>query len=120
VKTLYEVQTANISSSFDAPADITAISTYGTKRVILPTLGAAVEYHVSKYFYLNAKGSGMGFPHHTDLVDAEGEAVVKVGHIEAMIGDRYYHFKTAPGASDEYFFFTMTGPFVGIRYTWRP
>lgn len=119
IKTLWEVQTANVSSAFNAPADTTAIATYGSKRVILPTLGGAAEYHASKRFYLNLKASAFGIPHGMDLIDGEAEAVLRFGHTEGMIGDRYYHFKTSPGANDQYFFFTMTGPFVGLRYTWR-
>lgn len=118
VKTLWEMQYAQLSGSFDAPADTTAISTFGSKRVILPTLGLGAEYHVSRYFYLNLKASGFGILHHADIVDGEADAVLHLGRIEAMIGDRYYHFKTSP-QSDEYFSYTLTGPFVGLRYDWR-
>ncbi|HML17224.1 MAG TPA: hypothetical protein VK419_09365 [Bryobacteraceae bacterium] len=119
IKSLWEMQYAQISTTFNAPADTTAIETYGTKRVIYPTFGIGAEYHMSKRFYLNVKVSAFGFPHHADIVDGEGDLVMRMRHVEAMLGDRYYHFKTSPRASDEYFFFTMTGPFFGVRYVWR-
>ena len=119
IKSLWEVQYVNMSTSFNAPADTTAVETYGSKRVIFPTFGIGAEYHVSKRFYINLKVSAFGFPHHADIVDSEGELVFRLKHAEAMLGDKYYHFKTSPGASDEYFSYTLSGPFLGLRYTWR-
>lgn len=118
IKTLWEVQLAQIAGSYAAPADTSAIDTYGTGRVVFPTLGIGAEYHFNPHVYLNLKGSGFGVPHHADIVDGEGELVGRISHIEAMVGYKYYHFKTSPQAS-EYYFMTLDGPFLGIRYWWR-
>lgn len=119
IKTLYEIQYAMISGAFNAPADVNAVQTGGSKDIIFPTFGVGVEYHLAKRFYLNVKASAFGFPHRADIVDGEGEMVLRMGHVDAFIGDKYYHFKTSPQANDQYFFYTMTGPFLGLRFIWH-
>lgn len=118
VKTLWEVQYVNVNGSFDAPADVNAVSTQGSKAVILPTLGLGFEYHPAKHVRFEAKGSGFGIVHHADIWSAEGSLVVKVGHVEVLAGERLLHYKTSP-KGEEYFSQTLGGPYVGLRWVSR-
>jgi len=115
VKTLWEIQYMQARGSFDAPSDVNAISTLGSRQAILPTLGLGIEYHPIKHLRLEAKASGFAVPHHADLWDAEASLVVRASRIEVLLGARAYHFKTSP-QSDFYFGQSMYGPSVGIRY----
>ena len=114
-KTLWEVQYDEASVTFDAPADVNAITTNGSKRVILPTLGLGIEYHPEKHIRLELKASGFALYHHADIWDAEASVVFRIRRVEALIGARASHFKTSPN-SDEYFAQTQTGPYIGLRY----
>jgi len=118
LKTLYEVQYVGVNGSFDAPADVNAVSTQGGKSVVLPTLGLGVEYHPAKRLRLEAKASGFGILHHADIWGAEGSAVLRIGKVEALAGARLLHYKTSP-KSDEFFNQTLGGPYVGLRWVFR-
>jgi hypothetical protein len=118
LKTLWEVQYVGASSSFDAPADVNAVSTQGSKSVVLPTLGLGIEYHPAKRVRFEAKASGFGILHHAVIWDAEGSLVVRIGKIEAIAGDRLLHYKTSPKA-DEFLNQTVGGPYVGLRWVFR-
>jgi hypothetical protein len=118
LKTLWEVQYVGISTVINAPNDINAIPTAGDKSIIFPTLGLGVEYHPAKSVRLEAKASGFGFPHRSDIWDIQGSVVVKMGPIEAFAGGKGYHFKTSP-QKDQYFTETLWGPFIGVRWIFR-
>lgn len=118
VKTLWEVQYANIKTSYDAPTDVNAVTTQGNKSLILPTFGMGVEYHPGKHLRLEAKGSGFGLPHRSVIWDAEASAVLRMGRIEFMAGARVYHYKTS-AKKDEFFNQTLGGPYVGLRFMFR-
>jgi len=116
VKTLWEVQYSELSATFNAPADVNAILTNGSKQVVFPTLGLGAEYHPEKHLRLEVKASGFAIPHHADIWEAEASAVIRIGRVETLLGARAMHYKTSPQASDEYISQSMYGPYIGIRY----
>jgi len=118
VKTLWEVQYVGVNGSFDAPADVNAVSTMGGKSVVLPTLGLGAEYHPAKRVRMEAKASGFGILHHAVIWDAEASVVLRIGRVEALAGERLLHYKTSP-KSDEFFNQTLGGPYVGLRWVFR-
>ena len=118
VKTLYEVQYVNIGTTFDAPLDPDAVPTSGSKSVILPTLGAGVEYHPAKNIRLEMKASGFGIPHHSDIWDVQAAVVFRYSRFEILLSEKAYHYKTGP-YSDQYFTQTLIGPFFGLRYLFK-
>ena len=117
-KTLWELQYVQVNAAFNAPADVNAIPTAGSKKVFLPTLGAGLEYHAGPHFRLQAKASGFGIPHHSAILDAEGSAVLRFGQFEASVGEKAFYFKTSPQA-DWSFSQMLSGPFVALRFIWK-
>jgi hypothetical protein len=118
VKTLWEVQYVGVNGSFDAPADVNAVSTQGGKSIVLPTFGLGGEYHPAKRLRLEVKASGFGILHHAVIWDGEASAVLRLGKIEALLGERLLHYKSSP-KSDEFFNQTLGGPYVGLRWVFR-
>ena len=118
IKTLWEVQYVGIGVNFNAPADVDAIFTNGTKDIILPTFGLGAEYHPSKHLRLEMKASGFGLLHHADIWDTQASVVARYGRIEVFLGEKAYHFKTSPQA-DHYFSQTIIGPYAGVRYMFK-
>jgi hypothetical protein len=117
-KTLFEVQYVGMDAGFDAPADANAITTQGRKNLILPALGAGIEYHLLPHVVFEAKASGFGILHHADLWDAEANLIVHASHLELLVGGKAFHFKTSPNG-DNYFYMTMYGPYAGLRYNFK-
>ncbi len=118
LKTLWEVQFAHITSTFSAPADLNAVTTFGAKNVILPTFGLGIEYHPVKKVRIEVKGSGFGIPHHADIWDAQAFLVWRVAKAEVFLGGQAYHYKTSP-QGDHYYSQTLAGPLVGVRYLFK-
>ena len=123
-KTLWEVQYASISSSIDAPlasptvdssGNVTYPTATGTRQVILPTFGMAVEYAPSRRIYCEVRASGFGIPHHADLVDTEASAAYRIGPVQIVVGGKFYHFKTSP-QNAEYLSSNIDGGYIGLRY----
>ena len=123
-KTLWEVQYTNIKSSIDAPfkpvttdASGNPISNTasGSRMLIYPTIGAAIEKAFTSHFRLEARASGFAFPHHGAIYDAEGSAVFRTGRYEVAVGGKVFHVKTSPHNS-QYLLATFPGVFVAIRY----
>jgi len=117
-KTLWEFQYLKIQSTIGAPGDPNAVTSIATHSIFFPTIGPGIEYHPYKHLRLELKISGFGIPHHADIVDAEGLAVVTAGRLEVSFGGKGYHFKTSPQAN-EYFYQTLWGPAVGVRWMWK-
>ena len=118
VKTLWEVQYVGISTTFDAPLDVDAVATSGSKTVILPTLGVGLEYHPAHHVRLEMKASGFAIPHHSDIWDAQAAVVLRYGRIELFLSEKAYHFKSSP-QGDQYFTQTLIGPFGGVRFLFK-
>jgi hypothetical protein len=123
-KTLYEMQYVNISSNQSAPlvpettdssGNTNLNTSYGSKQLFLPTFGVEFEQPLNKHVRWMAKASGFGIPKKADIWDTQAEIAFRVNSLEVLVGGRAYHFKTSPG-STEYFYDTLDGAYVGIRY----
>jgi len=117
-KTLWEVQTAKISSRIDAPFDTSTTpppSAMGTSYLILPAFGGAIQYAARQTLYMELRGSGFGIPHHQDTIDAEGSIGYRIGQVQIVAGGKLYKFKTSPQGT-EYFTGMITGGYVGLRW----
>lgn len=126
MKTLWQVQFANIATTIAAPLKAPTSQPDGTidfhmangsAKIFLPTFGLEFGQPVTRHFRWYVKGSGFGIPHHGDIWDAEAAIAVRFQQFELIGGERAYHFKTSP-QGDQYFVDTLTGPFVGIRWYW--
>ena len=115
LKTLWQVQYVDMRMEAIAPLDASLPGATGSKTIILPTLGLGVDLVASKHFRIEAKASGFALPHRSAIVDGEGTAVGRFGHVEVFAGGKYFYFKTSPKA-DEYFKGALKGPFAGIRW----
>jgi len=123
-KTLWEVQYITTQTSIDAPlkpittdASGNPISNTaaGTRWLIYPSIGAAIEKAFTPRFRVEARASGFAFPHHAVVYDAEASAVFRMGRYEIAVGARDFHFKTSPQNS-QYLVATYPGAFVAFRY----
>ncbi len=124
LKTLWEVQYTTIQNSIDAPlkpvltdASGNPISNTatGTRWMIYPSLGLAIEKALTAHFRVEAKASGFAFPHRATIYDAEASAVFRTGRYEVAVGAKAFHFKTSTQNS-QYVLATFPGAFVAIRY----
>ena len=112
-----------MSTRIDAPFDTTTDSSgvvsfpsaTGSRRVILPTLGAAMQYVASPRLNLEAKVSGFGIPHHADILDAEGSVAYRISHVQIIGGGKFYHLETSP-QNEQFFRASIAGVFVGLRW----
>jgi hypothetical protein len=127
LKTLYEVQYVNtgtntaapfFSATTDASGNVDTGTASGTKSVVLPTLGMAIGSTLGKYFRWDLRGSGFGLPHHGNIGDAQGSIAVRLGRVELIAGEHFFHFKTSP-KSDMYITDTLQGVFAGLRFAWK-
>lgn len=118
LKTLYEIQYASVRGSFDAPADVNAVPTEGIKSIFRPTFGLGIEYHPMRRVRFEATASGMAWPQHGDIWDADASLVVRGPHFELLLGGRAFHVKTTPQA-DQYYTQTLIGPYGGLRFIWK-
>jgi hypothetical protein len=89
-----------------------------SQRIILPAVGLGLEYVMSKHFRMELRGSGMTFPHHSTIGDAEGNAIVRIRSIEIFVGGKFLHFKTSP-KSDTFMSGTIWGPDAGVRWVFK-
>jgi hypothetical protein len=126
-KTLYEIQYVNVGTNINAPlvpetedssGNVDTNSSSGSKNLVYPTFGAEFEQQWKKHLRWEAKASGFGFPHHSDIWDAQVDVALRVKAVELFVGGKAFHFKTGEGGS-EYFADTLQGAFVGVRYYWR-
>jgi hypothetical protein len=123
LKTLWEVQYLDADSTindFVPQPDGTFIASpaNGTKTMILPTFGVALDQSVGPHFRWEAKGSGFGLPHRSILGDGEADIALRYGRVELIAGARALHFRTTRRA-DQYNSGTLYGPYVGLRLYWR-
>ena len=126
LKTLWEVQYTTIRGTIDAPLKaITTDSTgnplsntaQGTRSLVYPTFGLALEDHVSRNLQWSIRGSGFGLPgRHGLLYDSEARLSYKIGHISILAGGRVFHVKTSP-KSDQFYSVTLYGPYVGLSWS---
>jgi hypothetical protein len=126
-RTLWEVQYTTVYTSIDGPfkpittdSSGNAISNtgYGSRWFIYPTIGAAVDKMYAKHFRLEGKTSGFAVPHHAVIWDAEASASFSIGQVDIVGAYRGFHYKTSP-QSDQYMTQTLSGAYVGLRWTFR-
>ena len=114
LKTLWQVQFANINSSFNAPLSLTDTSVgAGSKTVILPSLGLGITEYLSRYVHLDVNGSGFAIPHH-GIADADGSINYRISRLEFQVGGRFFYFKTGT-KGDFYMKGNLGGAFVGLK-----
>ncbi len=123
-KTLWEVQYTTIKSAINAPfkpvttdasGNIIPNTAAGTRWLIYPTVGGAIEKAFTPHFRLEAKASGFAFPHHATIYDAEASAVFRTGRYEISVGGKAFHIKTSP-RNEQYLAATFPGVFIAFRY----
>lgn len=121
VKTLWEVQYASISSNLNAPYAPTTVdgatvvnTASGSRWLVYPSFGLAGEYHPTRNLDLELNGSGFMIPHHSSIGDATASIGYRIGHVEVLVAERYYHFKTSEQNS-EYFKSTLWGAYAAVR-----
>jgi hypothetical protein len=126
-KSLWEVQYLAAEGTIDAPfkanttdssGNLISNSANGTRTIILPTFGGAVEYAIKPQVLLRADASGFGLPHRAELWDAEAFVAYRRNKLEFRGGFKILHFKSSPQI-DEYMEGTVQGGFVGVRYHWQ-
>jgi hypothetical protein len=118
-RTLYGFEYTSITSRFDAPADLYAAPVQGTRSILYPSLGAGVEYHLSKRLYLEAKAEGFAWPRKAVQADADAKFSFRIyKQLDLVGGIKYFHFKTNP-QKDYYLKATMLGPFAALRWTFK-
>ncbi len=82
----------------------------GSREIIYPTFGLAGEYHPARNLEFELNGSGFAIPHHGDIGDAEASISYRLGHVELVVAEKYFHFETSPQNS-QYFKTTLLGAY---------
>ena len=124
IKSLWEVEWAQIKSTIDAPLLDVALAPSGqkasadaTRRIVLPAFGLAAEYALTPHVLLRAAASGFGIPHKADIWDTEATIAWRRGAWEIRGGAKALHFKSSPN-NTAYVSGTLMGAFVGLRWHW--
>lgn len=132
LKTLWQAQYINMSSSFDSPLDYynsngnliidpstqepIDLTAHGTRHIIAPAFGIGLSYYPSRHLRLEANGSGFGFPHRYAFWGADADVALRVSsHFEVRAGGVAFAFKTSTN-SDYYLKGTWASAFVGVRW----
>jgi hypothetical protein len=131
LKTLWQAQLTNITTTFDAPLNyfdsngnlildtngqpINLVAT-GTKRIISPEFGLGLSYYPSRHVRFEATGTGFGFPHHYYIWDTEVALSYRFfKHFEVRVGGKGFGFKTSTNA-DYYIKGNYLSGFFGLRW----
>jgi hypothetical protein len=131
LKTLWQVQFTNVSTTFDAPFNyydsngniildangqpIDLVGA-GTKHIISPEFGLGLSYYPSRHVRIEVGGSGFGFPHHYYVWDGDIALSYRVmNHFELRGGAHGMGFKTSTD-SDTFIKGQYLSAFVGIRW----
>jgi hypothetical protein len=119
IRTLWEVQYTSVKGSVDAPLKPTDIEGGNTvesnKFLIWPSLGMGAEYRASKYFRVEAQGSGFAIPGRPNLWDVHAGAVARLGKVELTFGGKAFHFRLSK-KTENLFIGTLAGAYVGVAY----
>jgi hypothetical protein len=118
IKTLWEFHYMRLYPSVEETVTAPGAPLVKTQSILLPAVGLGVEYVISKHFRMEVRGSGMAFPHHSMLADADGSAVVRLGSIEIFAGAKYLQFKTSP-KQEAFMKGTLWGPDGGVRWVFK-
>ncbi len=115
LKSIFGVQVVQVKTSISVPLAATTTFAVGDKTLILPAIGAAAEYAISKHVLFRMEGTGFGLYHKSDLWDTAATLAVRRGHMELVGGFRAMHYKTSPQKA-EYLTGTLAGAFAGARW----
>jgi len=124
VKAIYGVRYLQVKAIVDAPLGTVSGSTVvgytgqGSKQVVLPAIGLAPEWALSKHVLFRVEGSGFGLPHKSYLWDGDATLSYRRGKIEIFGGGKAVGFKTSP-KKDFYFDGQVYGGVFGIKYHWQ-
>ena len=124
VKAIYGVRYLAVKGVMDAPLKIPSGSTVagvtasGNKQVVLPALGFAPEYALSKHMLFRVEGSGFLLPHRSALWDGEATLSYRRQQLEVFGGFKAVGFKTSP-QKDFYYSGQVYGGVFGIKYHWQ-
>jgi len=117
-KTLWEIQATKTTANADEPftaTNGTFPTVSGSRFMVLPAFGAALQYAASSKLHLEARASGFGIPHRAETADVEGSLAYRVSHVEVVLGGKLYDWKTSP-QNAEYFHGMLAGAFLGLRW----
>ena len=121
-KSLLGIEWLGVNASVDEPyfdaansGQTTRFRPRSPKNIIYPSLGAAMEYAVSKHVLFRIDASGFGWYHRSDFWDADASLSWRVGHVEIYAGGKALHFKTSP-KDPEFLIGTFAGALVGVRW----
>jgi hypothetical protein len=131
LKTLWQVQFTQVSTTFDAPLNyfdsngniildsngnpINLVGN-GTKHIISPEFGLGFSYYPTRHFRVEFEGSGFGFPHRYYVWDGDISLNYRVmNHFEIRAGGRGLGFKTSTD-SDFFIKGNYLSAFIGVRW----
>jgi hypothetical protein len=117
-RTMWGVSYTSINARFNTPQDYATSPVEGSRTLIYPSLGVGVEYHFSRNFYFEMRGSGFILPHKSAQGDGEAKISARFGRLDILVGGRDFYFKTSPN-KDYYFKANMWGPYGGLRWTFK-
>lgn len=117
-KSILGVRYLVIKNTIDVPLNTNETTATGSRQVIDPALGAAMEYAVAPHVLFRVEGSGFGIPGRAYMWD--GAVTVSYRHksLEFEGGYKALGFKTSP-VKDEYEYALINGGFVGVKYHWK-
>lgn len=123
LKTLWEVQFVDLKTRVFAPlkptidqdGNFVEVTGLGSKSLILPTLGLALEDRISPSLRWEIKASGMGYPGRSNIWDANAYLAYRHHSWELVVGAKGFHFRTTPKA-EQYLQQTISGGYFGINW----
>ncbi len=124
LKAIYGVRLLSVKAIYDAPlktptgSTVTGVTALGNKQVVLPMLGLAPEYAISKHVLFRVEGSGFGLYHKSFLWDGEATLSYRRKSWEAFGGFKALGFKTSP-KQDFFYSGQVYGGVFGIKYHWQ-
>ncbi len=116
LKSFWEVQYTNFSPTIYFPEARNNPAPIRPKQsVFYPGVGLGMEFIPSRYFRLEARGSGMTLPGKSGYYDIEATGVLRIKKVEVIGGMKGYHFHTSSKLETKVTS-TMWGPTVGLRW----
>jgi hypothetical protein len=122
LKTLWEVTAAELKtktyaykkSMTDSDGNYVEVTGEGSKTVVLPTLGLALESRISPRLRWEIRGSGMMYPRRSQIWNAEAYVGYRRNNLEFVAGAKGFGFKSSP-RGEQYLRQRVLGGFVGVN-----
>ena len=124
VKAIYGARYLVVKGVIDAPlklpsgATFAGVTALGNKQVVLPAIGLAPEFAISKHLLFRVEGSGFTLPHRSALWDGEATLSYRRQTLEVFGGFKAVGFKTSP-KQDFFYSGQVYGGVVGLKYHWQ-